>query len=63
MQKADSIRRLVAEVLASKSGADEAIDAARLSEWASWASGIANELDPRLLSANALMESLADASC
>ncbi|MCA3058566.1 MAG: hypothetical protein ING69_01025 [Rhodocyclaceae bacterium] len=59
MQKADSIRSLVSEVLAGKSGVDEATDAARLAEWASWAKGIADELDPRLLSSNALMASLA----
>jgi hypothetical protein len=59
MQKADSIRSLVAEVLAGKSGSDEASDGAQLAECASWASGIANELDPRLLSAKSLMASLA----
>lgn len=61
MQKADSIRSLVSQVLAGKSGVQEATDGARLDEWASWANGIADDLDPRLLSSNALMNSLADA--
>ncbi len=59
MQKADSIRSLVAEVLAGKSGVEEATDGTQLAEWASWASGIADDLDPRLLSPDALMETLA----
>jgi len=60
MQEADSIRSLVSAVLSGKSDTAASVDRVRLSEWEKWANGIADQIDPRLLSPDALMTSMTD---
>ena len=55
LQKADTIRRLVDTLMANQNERANDRESVSLSNWEKWARGIADDLDPRLLTLSELL--------